>query len=218
MGIFKRVKRIAVADMNSTLDKLEEPISMVKQYIRELEGEIEKAQSALAKQLYFEQKHEEHIEQVQKMIADRKRQQQLAIDKNNDEMAKLAIQDRLENEKKLEVLKQQLIRIKNQTEQLKAQVIKLRDAYTDLQNRKAILYSRANTAKTTNRINQTLASSQSKNIINGFARMEDKVLRMEAHAYAYDYVNETELQSAKTFSPEVEEEFMKAKEATAANQ
>jgi phage shock protein A len=218
MGIFKRVKTIAAADMNHTLDKYEDPVSMVKQYIRELEAELEKAQSALANQIYFEQKHEGLIEQVAKSIENRKRQQQLALEKNNDDMAKLAIHDRIENEKKLHALEQQLTAIKNQTKKLKAQVVKLKDTYADLQNRKALLISRANAARTTHRIKSTLLSSQSENIVNGFARMEDKVLRLEAQSSAHDYLFENETVSEKTYSVEVEEEFMKAKEGMSGKQ
>ncbi|OAS87627.1 MULTISPECIES: PspA/IM30 family protein [Metabacillus] len=213
MGIFKRVKTIAVADMNHKLDKFEDPISMVKQYIRELETELEKAQSALANQIYFEQKHEGLIEQVKTAIENRKRQQQLALEKYNDDMAKLAIHDRIEHEKKLQALEQQLASIKNQTKQLKAQVVKLKDTYAELQNRKALLISRANTAQTTYKIKSTLYSSQSENILNGFARMEDKVLHLEAQASAQDYLYEKDHLKEKTYSVEVEEEFIKAKEA-----
>jgi phage shock protein A len=169
MGIFKRVKTIAVADMNHKLDKYEDPISMVKQYIRELETELEKAQSA--------------------------------------------IHDRMEQEKKLQAFEQQLTSIKNQTTQLKAQVVKLKDTYAELQNRKALLISRANAAKTTYSIKSTLHSSQSENILNGFARMEDKVLHLEAQASAQDYLYEKDHLNEKTYSVEVEEEFIKAKEA-----
>jgi phage shock protein A len=218
MGLFKRIKTIAVADMNHTLDKCEDPVSMVKQYIRELEAELEKAQNALASQIYFEQKHEGLVEQVQNIIENRKRQQQLAIEKENDDMAKLAIHDRIENEKKLQVLEQQLAAIKNQTKQLKAQVVKLKDTYADLQNRKSMLISRANAATTTHRIKSTLVSSQSENIVNGFARMEDKVMRLEAQSSAHDYLNDIELRNEKIYSIEVEEEFLRAKEAASAKQ
>ncbi|QGQ47937.1 PspA/IM30 family protein [Metabacillus sediminilitoris] len=218
MGLLKRIKTIAAADINHTLDKCEDPVSMVKQYIRELEEELEKAQTALGSQLYFEQKHKGLIEQVETIIKDRKRQQQLAIEKDNDDMAKLAIHDRIENEKKLQVLEQQLAAIKNQTTQFKAQVVKLKDTYANLQNRKSMLISRANAATTTHRIKSTLVSSQSENIVNGFARMEDKVMRLEAQSSAHDYLYDLDLRKEKTYSIEVEEEFLRAKEAVSQTQ
>ncbi|WP_216776342.1 PspA/IM30 family protein [Metabacillus halosaccharovorans] len=217
MGIFKRVKTISLANMNHSLDNYEDPIKMAKQYIRDLEFEIEKAQSALANQIYFEQKHEGLMRQVKMTIEDRKRQQQLALDKNKDEMAKLAIQQRLEHEKQLTLLEEQYTVIRNQTGALKDQLAKLKDIHADLQNRKSLLISRANVAGTTNTMNNTLFSTQSESIKNGFTRMEDKVLRLEAQASAHEYFNEKAYKNDKTYSIDVEEEFLKAKEAYGKN-
>ncbi|WP_121663367.1 PspA/IM30 family protein [Metabacillus litoralis] len=213
MGIFKRVKTIALADMNDVLDKREDPIKMVKQYSRDLEVELEKAQAALANQLYLEQKLEAQIKQVKQTIEDRKRQEQLALEKNNDNMAKLAIQDRLDSEKQLALLEDQFLFIQNQTNQIKAQVITLKETYADLKNRQSLLISRANVASTTNTINSKVYSFQSKNIANEFARMEDKVLHLEAVAATHDYLSEKTALYEKSSSIEVEEEFLKAKEA-----
>ena len=213
MSIFKRVKTISLANMNHSLDNHEDPIRMAKQYIRDLEFEIEKAQAALANQIYFEQKHEGLIHQVKITIEDRKRQQQLALEKNKDDIAKLAIQDRIDHEKQLALLEEQYTVIQNQTQQLKDQVAKLKDTHADLQNRKSLLVSRANVAGSTNTCNGTIFSSQSENIINGFTRMEDKVLRLEAQASAHDYMYEKAAAEKKLYSIDVEEEFLKAKEA-----
>lgn len=48
--------------------------------------------------------------------------------------------------------------------------------------------------------------------------MEDKVLRLEAQSSAHDYLFEKEVSSEKTYSVDVEEEFMKAKEAMSEKQ
>ena len=44
MGILKRIKNIVVADVHQTLDKIENPVSMLKQYLRETEQQITKAE------------------------------------------------------------------------------------------------------------------------------------------------------------------------------
>ncbi|PMC40538.1 phage shock protein A [Bacillus sp. UMB0899] len=213
MGIFKRVKTISLANMNHSLDNYEDPIKMAKQYIRDLEFEIEKAQSALANQIYFEQKHAGLIHQVKLTIEDRKRQQQLAIEKNKDDIAKLAIQERLEHEKQLSLLEEQYAVIQNQTKALKDQLAKLKDTHADLQNRKSLLVSRAHVAGTTNKMADTLFPTQSESIINGFSRMEDKVLRLEAQAATHEYLYGKTHKNEKIYSIDVEEEFLKAKEA-----
>ncbi|WP_169908058.1 PspA/IM30 family protein [Metabacillus halosaccharovorans] len=157
------------------------------------------------------------MRQVKMTIEDRKKQQQLALDKSKDEMAKLAIQERLEHEKQLTLLEEQYTVIQNQTKALKDQLAKLKDIHADLQNPKSLLVSRANVAGTTNTMNNTLFSTQSESIKNGFTRMEDKVLRLEAQATAHEYFNEKVYKNDKTYSIDVEEEFLKAKEVYGKN-
>jgi len=71
MGLFKRVKRIAAADAHGFLDRLEDPVAMTKQYIREVEEELEKARDALARQLAAEQNCRLLIVQTKETIAKR---------------------------------------------------------------------------------------------------------------------------------------------------
>ncbi|TCN27769.1 PspA/IM30 family protein [Mesobacillus foraminis] len=58
MTIFKSMKSIASADLNSALDKIENPVSMLKQSIRDMESEIQKREDALTRQLFLEKKLE----------------------------------------------------------------------------------------------------------------------------------------------------------------
>lgn len=60
MGIFKRIKTIARADINSLLDSMENPIAMLNEYTREMEQELSKAQSALSRQIFVE-KSKRHL-------------------------------------------------------------------------------------------------------------------------------------------------------------
>ena len=48
MNIFKRLFRIGTAEAHSALDKLEDPIKMTEQGIRELKENLEKSFDALA--------------------------------------------------------------------------------------------------------------------------------------------------------------------------
>ena len=49
MSIFKRVRDITVASINEILDKVEDPVAMLNQYLRDMESEIQKAEVAVAR-------------------------------------------------------------------------------------------------------------------------------------------------------------------------
>ena len=184
MGIFKRLKGIALADINSTIDKLEDPISMLKQYLRDLEGEIEKAEKSLSNQLFIEKKYEYIINEAEEVILKRTRQAQLAVDHHEDDIAKLALQDKISQEKKLTNVRVAYDSTKKQTTILYGQIKKLKETYEELQQKKLALISRANAAQATNQVNQTLVSFSPENAVKGFARMEDQILNLEAKASA----------------------------------
>lgn len=184
MGIFKRLKGIALADINSTIDKMEDPVSMLKQYIRDLEVEIEKAEKSLSNQLFIEKKYEYIIKEAEAVIIKRARQAQLAVDQNEDEIAKLALQDKLAQEKKLSSVQVAYEVTRKQTTMLYSQIKKLQETYEELQQKKLALISRVNAAQATNQVNQTLVSFSPENAVKGFARMEDQIMNLEAKASA----------------------------------
>ncbi|MGS2780473.1 PspA/IM30 family protein [Robertmurraya sp. GLU-23] len=216
MGIFKRIKDIATADFNDALDKLEDPISMLKQYLRELEGEIGKAQKALAQQLYIEKKFEAVIESTIDRVQKRARQAELAVERGEDQIARLAIEDKLQQEKKLRVYEGQYHTIKNQTNLLYDELDKLKEKYDELQDRKLLLVSRMTAAKVSNDISQVLSSINPDRAVKGFIRVEEEILKLEAKSQANQYftkANSGRIESVLgTYSHEdVEKELEKLK-------
>jgi phage shock protein A len=217
MGIFKRVRDIAVANVNEALDKLECPVSMIKQYMRDLEGEIASAEGAVARQIAMEKRQERLLAETEDFIAKRTRQAQLAIDTGEDNIAKLALQDKLAYEAKLATYREQYNTIKGHTVQLVEQLKELKEKYTELQQKKTVLISRANVARSTEQINLSLASIDTESATRGFARMEDRILEMEAKAEASQRIRSlstTATASAlqeREFAADVEQEFEKLK-------
>lgn len=211
---------MAAADINDALDKWEDPVSMLKQYLRELQSEIDKAHNALAKQLYVENKYEKMIEETVQIIVKRNRQTELAIEKNEDDIAKLAIADRIKQEEKLLVYQQQHASIQSQTQMFCEQLEKLKEKYEELQNRKLVLISRANVAKISSEMGKTLMTNTPEKASRGFARMEDRILQYEARAQAYNHLANTSrlapLNKLDTmFDIEVEKELERVKKQKA---
>jgi phage shock protein A len=216
MGILKRIKDIAFADAHDLLDKFEDPVTMFKHYVREVEAEIEKGQAVLANQLYIEKKFEWLIQETVDVIVKRNRQLELAVDRNEDDIAKLAIEDKLNLENKLKVYKEQYDTVKSQTNTLYEQLEKLKEKYDELQNKKLVLISRANAAKASNEIGKALISMNPENALKGFARIEDEILKLEAKAnanqYLYSKIN-SNTEEKTGFSEEVEKELERLKKA-----
>ncbi|PFB19273.1 PspA/IM30 family protein [Bacillus cereus] len=187
MGILKRIKNIVVADVHQTLDKIENPVSMLKQYLRETEQQITKAEKALSHQYYLEKKYEALISETNALIAKRTRQAELAVSREEDHMAQLALQEKIVNEKKAELYRQQYEITKEQTAMLYEQIDKLQKKYGELQYKELVLVSRLNAAQAIKESNRAIDSFHTESTAKGFARIESYVQKLEAETAASNY-------------------------------
>ncbi|HDX9630406.1 TPA: PspA/IM30 family protein [Bacillus cereus] len=187
MGILKRIKNIVVADVHQTLDKVENPVSMLKHYLRETEQQITKAQKALAHQYYLEKKYEALISETDALIAKRTRQAELAVSREEDQMAQLALQEKIVSEKKAELYRKQYEITKEQTATLYEQIDKLQKKYGELQYKELVLVSRLNAARAIKESNTAIDSFHTESTAKGFARIESYVQKLEAETAASNY-------------------------------
>lgn len=208
MGIFKRIKTIAKADINGLLDVLEDPIAMLNEYSREMEQQIAKAETALSRQIFVKNKQAALILDTKSLVEKRTRQAKLALEQGEDSIAKLAVQEKLTQENQLKLYAQQYETIKGQTQILKDKLLEFQETYNELQHKKILLASRANVAQSIKQIQKATVSFQTDTILRGVARAEDRILLMEAEVQAgsqfanplvahdatyRNYVNEEEL-------------------------
>ncbi|AFC33574.1 PspA/IM30 [Paenibacillus mucilaginosus 3016] len=188
MGIFGRIKNIAVADVNDFLDGLENPVSMVKQYIREVEEAAVQAQQAYANQLVAERQVDGLIAEAQKAVAKRTRQAELAVDQGEDGIAALALQEKLVQQQRLQTYLDQKELLAGQTAVLNEELTKLKDLHAVLQDKLLFLTSRANAAQAIQNANAALRSFDTNKIAGGLARIEAGIWRSEAQASAARHV------------------------------
>jgi phage shock protein A len=187
MGIFKRVKTIVMADLHELLDKVEDPISLLNQYMRELDEQVDKAKQTLGQQLYLEKRQELLVNETSAVVAKRKRQAELAVEKGDDTIARIALQEKLQQETKLKLYEDQLAAMKQQTFSLREQIDVLLEKYNELSNKRLVLISRAHAAKAQQQLQAAIAPFSTDNAMKGFTREEDYVQQLEAQAQAASY-------------------------------
>src|SRR3954470_2969002 len=184
MGIFKRIKTITMAEINGLLDGIEDPITMLNEYSREMEQEIAKGQNALARQIFVEKKQAALISETKSVVDKRTRQAKLALEQGDEAMAKLAVQEKLNKENQLQLYVEQLASIKGKTQILVEKLDQLKETYNQMQQKKILLASRANVAQSMKQIQKVTVSFNTDDIARGVARAEEKILMMEAEVQA----------------------------------
>lgn len=197
MGVLKRMKRIVTADLHDAVDKMENPISLLKQYIREVEEQLEKGKQAMVQQYAVEQKYSLLIASEQETAEKRNRQAELAVSKGEEDIAKLALQEKIVSERKLSVYVQQYEMIQEKTNELAGQLEWLHQQYEELKLKKNELAARYQAAAAIRNIQESTVSFKAEQALSGFARMEEKVLEQES------YIKAGRLLSANAFKPSV---------------
>ena len=184
MGIFKRLRDLTAASINDLLDKAEDPVKMLNQFLRDMEEDIMEAESAVAKQIAIEKKFKIQLEEAQEMVLKRQEQAVKALEQNNEDLARRALEDKKEHQTRYDEMVKQHAIAKTNADQLRNQLTEMKDEFNKMKNKKDLLVARAESAKAQKSINQAMSGFGTDNAAKGFDRMSEKVLQMEAEAQA----------------------------------
>jgi phage shock protein A len=184
MSIFKRIKDISSATINDLIDKAEDPVKMLSQYLRDMEKDIADAEVGVAKQISIEKRFKQQYEEAKEMVEKRAEQAMKALEAGNEDLARRALQDKKDHEEKSDDFKNQYDNAKSNADQLRQQLKEMKDEFNKLKNKKDTLVARAESAKAQKTINQAMSGFGKDNGAKGFERMNDKVMQMEAEAEA----------------------------------
>ncbi|TBL71418.1 PspA/IM30 family protein [Paenibacillus thalictri] len=201
MGIFKRLRDLTMASINDLLDKAEDPVKMLNQFLLDMEEDIQEAEVAVAKQIAVEKKFQQQVEEAQDMVNRRTEQAMKALEQNNEELARRALQDKKEHQQRYDEMKQQYDIAKTNADQLRKQLQEMKDEFHKMKLKKETLVARAEAAKAQKQINQAMSGFGTDNAAKGFDRMSQKVLQMEAEAEASKELRS----SSRTLDDELEQ-------------
>ncbi len=214
MGLFSRLRAIFLGSAHDALDKIEDPILLMNQYIRDMESECEKAHRMLVEQAAFEARiHRQHLSAA---VIARKREAQatMAMRGGDETLAREALKEKLQYEQQMEALELQLVEATKNTAALRAAKDELTAKLQELKNQRIILSSRAQTAKAKKQMNKALSALDSESSVAKFKRMEEKILRMETEADAMGSLREQTLEQrlSKLPDPAVDAELERLKQ------
>jgi len=180
--LFKRVKTMVASELNAALDKAEDPVKMLDQYMREMAADIREVESAVARQIANEKMLKKKYEDAKKLVEKREEQAIKALEADNEDLARRALEDKKHQQATAESLKEAHERALKDADELRQKLDEMKKEYREMELKKDTLKARAETAKTKTKINRTMSSIGSDESRQGFERMEEKVLRYEAEA------------------------------------
>lgn len=194
MNFFKRLLKVGESEANAALDKLENPIKLTEQGIRDLKKDLDKSLQALAEVKAMAIRTRKDVDNNTKQAADYERKAMLILQKAQkgemdateaDGLASKALEKQQECKKRAEEAKVNLNQFDTNVAQLERNVDKIRSSISHYENELKTLKARAKVSSATKKLNKQMAKIDSGSTISMLERMKEKVEEDEALSQAY---------------------------------
>ncbi|MBO0591241.1 PspA/IM30 family protein [Cellulophaga sp. E16_2] len=201
MNIFKRLFNVGKAEAHSAIDKMEDPIKMTEQGIKDMKGDLGEALEGLAQvkamlirsqneKVQFETKAKDY--QNKAMLILQKVGKEELSNADGDRLATEALVKKEENAEHANRCTVEVEKFSKSVSQLETNVNVLRNNISKWENELKTLKARVKVSKATKNLNKQMAAIDSSSTVNMLEKMKEKVTEEEALAEAYgDIANES---------------------------
>ena len=191
MGTFSRLRYVITANINSLLEKAEDPEKLLRALIREMEDAADDARLA-SSDLLAEQAHLERLkENYQREITEWEDRAEKAVATQRDDLARAALKAKSE-------LEQALQSAQNESENLDVRIAQLETDVTTLKSKLSTAKTRLKEIQTSHAPSangpaaareQSLSPSERKvrRAMGRFDRLQSQVERLEARVRSYEF-------------------------------
>lgn len=203
MGVLTRISNMFRAKVNGALDEVENPIELLDQKIRDMEESLNAAKLSSVQILGNVHEIEKEMKNALEESKDYDEKVKLALSKGNEELAKKALQKKLEADKSYESLKKSYEEASKKAEAVKEKLRELEEEIQKTRNYRDEAAARYNNAEASKRVNEILANIETRTNKISIDDIERKIQRKEAMAEGME-----DLRNDRS----LEDEFEKLKE------
>ena len=182
MGIFSRLTDIVNANLNSLLDKAEDPPKMVRLIIQEMEDELVKERSNLARFLASQKEIGRQVARHQERVDEWQAKAELALTKGREDLARAALIEKKKQTELSETLYREQQAVDSGIEKLGEEIRQLEAKLEDARARQKAMAIRTEAASSRLNVQSQVARGESQAVVSKFERMERRIDEMEARA------------------------------------
>lgn len=184
MGVFGRLSDIINSNINSLLDKAEDPEKLVRLIIQEMEQTLIEVRSASARTIADKKELSRKMASIEKDIACWQEKAELAVSKDRDDLATAALQEKNRLEQVFNAQKQEMNELEGALEKLEFDVSRLQSKLNEAVARRDTMLLRQQTLCQQKQVKQQVNRPNLNSAFEKFEMFERKIDQMEAEVEA----------------------------------
>ena len=186
MCIFSRFTDIVNSNINSILDKAEEPEKLVRLMIQEMEDTLVEVRSTAARAIADRKEITRSLAGLEAEAREWQTKAELALDKNREDLAKAALAEKARATNAAGALRAQHQALGEGLDKLNDDVVRLEEKLVDAKTRQQAILSRQRTASGRLEARKRLHSARVDDALIRFDQFERRIDDIEAHVESYD--------------------------------
>ena len=194
MGIFTRFRDIISSNINSMLDKAEDPEKLIRLMIREMEDTLVEIKTACAGVMAGSKKIKRQLEGLEEKTHYWGEKAELAVKKSRDDLAREALIEKRKFNQRIEILQKDLDEHDLLIAQYQDDIRQLEDKLKSARDKQRMLVQRHIHAHKKKQVQEEMRRIDSSEAVMKFDELENRIERMEAEADLVNYGKKTSLE------------------------
>ena len=195
MSIITRITTLIGANINAMIDAAEDPEKMVEEFLRQMRTELSEARAATAMAMADETRLRSQYERSKSDADDWQRKAELAVQRDDDELAREALLRRNNSQKLADTYNTQWEAQHDQVQELRSALAKLEAKISEAEAKKEQIIATNRRAATQEAITSAMQSVQGTTADSSLGRMETVADQRLAKAQAMAELSSQDLDS-----------------------
>src|SRR5947209_6246642 len=184
MALLERVSTLLRANLNDLIDRAEHPEKMIKQVMLDMENQLMQVKTQVAIAIADEHLLLKKQKENQEKAAEWTRKAEIAVDKHQDDLARVALERGLSCRKLADGFGQQVADQKMQVESLKSALRKLEQKLMEAQSKSDLMVAQHRRSRSLTKASDAQMAVGSGSAVVTFDRMKHRVSHAEAVSQA----------------------------------